>query len=95
MLPYLPAQAIVESFDGEQTDADRKANSVHDHCLSSSIDSAKLFDQALTSFTCDDCTSVTPDIINKETLAAQVKKETKPFSSEYLLLLLFFLLFFL
>ena len=76
MLPFLLAQARVESVDGEQIDADRKANSVHDHCLSTSVDSAKLFDQAITSFTCDDCTSVTADSINKETLAAQVKKET-------------------
>ena len=73
----LPVQAKVESFDGDQIDVDDKATSVIDNCLSASVDSAKLFEQALAPSTCKNCTNIIADTNSKEIIAAQVKIQTR------------------
>ena len=76
-LPFFSAcQTLVNSAGGEQIDADENAASVADHCLQASVDNAKLFDQALVLSTCTNCTNFVVDTISRETLAAEVNKDT-------------------
>ena len=80
-LSFASVQTKVESFAGdqEQTDVDDKATSVIDHCLSTSANDVKVYDQALASTTCKNCTNAIPDINSKESLTTEVKKEIQLF----------------